>query len=540
MYEASRLKNNINIFDECKKLIVQHNDLSYKKVKLDVPSITYDMINNTKVKIKDSCALDIIRFYEDYTSQIIMIKELKTIIDSVSYTNEDLMIHIDRSHDSIVQIFSALTETRRHLEECHERIIANVASDVDTFIEYIKSNIGDSPDGDEIIDVVFKCMHQTNLAKKLNIDDLEPTFIDVGRRLIEVMYDKLHLSEDQLSTIRILVDELKRKILKVNLDSVHTSINRLQRFGIVPDDGDNIGIREAMKKLLGIDINHVGSLNPAIDNLSKTLKVAESKSGVSAGLIIALSPNEDNYFDMSGLYSSTTQVGSKGVNECMIKTFDLIKEGNKPTIKEAELLLINVDQQKTTRAFVLWTNDMIAFKVKAKPIDSFILRRLLRMSPSRTIEAYNSALETSIKEARSVDAISFNRVKYMSFNETTTEDSFLNSLQNRLVTAITKKVGNLQGSKLSDAVTDDKFIDMILDIIELAKSDLGIHSNLLSSHCKIIYASMANGIASKLKKYILTQSSLTSDSIKEIVNQTVVSNNNIYSRTIASYYLHMA
>ncbi len=140
---------------------------------------------------------------------------------------------------------------------------------------------------------------------------------------------------------------------------------------------------------------------------------------------------------------------------------------------------------------------------------------------------------TSICEARSDDAFSFNRVKYMSFNNDITEEIFLDDLEARLVKAITK---HKKKRTLKDAADDDSFDDVILSVLDQVKMVMGINVLALPSHCHIIYASMANSILTRLRKELLT----SDDDLSIIIWRVVRTNDNIYSRVIASYYLHMA
>lgn len=538
MSHPTGLKENYKLIKECIALLEEHNKLSYKNESLVLTPIEFAMIKPKHGTQKDSVSLKIIQFYEAYTSQMIVVSKLKKIIEAIAYTNEDLSLHIDRSQDSIVQIFSSLTKNRTQLIKKHTTILHNLEKETEVLIQQITSALTETTNLNEVISTIFVCMEQNGLPDEIRT---ERPFILVGSKLIE----SFHKSKKLLITHTDLIEELNGRLKKVvlNVSDVNRpeqTLNRLQQFGIVPDEGDNTNLKALIHDLFGLNINYMESIENSIDPLSKTLKLIEADTGISTGLIIILSPNHDTYFNMESLSTITASFGSSGINDDMISKLDLIKHASEPTVKTSELLTINVDPAYTKMAYVLWTNNFKTFKYKRSPIRHQIIQKILVKSPSSTIEAYNSAFESRISSARSDDAISFNRVRYMSFNESVTEESFLDHFQTKLATTVMNLIGKLTGEKLRNAVIDESFYKELLDVADALKSDIGIHPHLLPAHCHIIYASMASRIVSKLTKDLLKQSAILKPSLVEIVGMIVKTNDNIYSRTIAAYYLHIA
>ncbi len=536
MFDSSKLSANNNLIDECIKLIKDHNKLSYKKVNLELSSIRYDNIKSKNVTTKDAITKEIINFYNQYMYQMITMIKLKSIIDSISYTTEDLSLHIDRSSDSIVQIFSSLTENRLKLVDYHDQIINNISNETNVFADHIKDLLTEETDFDEIIKTIFLCMNQkdTNGSNR--------PFIQVGRKLLETIYKSDLLNNSHSNLILKLNDNLKQMILNANDDisSFSQTTNHLQTFGIVPDEGVNVGLKEIIDRLFGLDIKPFTDDANIPEALSKILKLIAADTGLSTGLIIIISKNVDNYFDMSNLKTIKTPIGSSGVSEKMIKLFDLIKQGREATVKSSELITININD-KTHMAYVLWTNDMKLFKAKKNPILQPTINKLIRKMPSKTIEAYNKIFESIITNSRKDDAFSFNKVKYMSFNETVTEESFLEKLESRLVSNILDKINKYKDdNKLMQLIATDAFTAELLSIIDSSKIDLGVHPQLLSAHSHIIYASIANSVVMKIKKDLLSNEKLNKTIVSEIVQQSVKTNDNIYSRVIACYYLSSA
>lgn len=541
MFDSLKLTTNNKLIAECSKLIEEHNKLSYKKVSLASPSISFDYIKPKYFKQKSSMSSDIIQFFEMFVAQMVVTSELKTIIESIAYTNEDLSIHIDRSPDSISQIFSSLTETRIKLTNTHGQIIQNIDECVKAFDSYFASQLNPDIDISEVIEVIYICMTQHGLAERINSKSRDRPFIYVGAKLIETLYKTNLLSQNHIQSISEYNDKLKQTVLgadsKIQSNAI---INRLQTFGLVPDEGPNQSLHDVINTLFGLNMKLFPSIKDAMDPLSKTLKLVTADTGVATGLIIILSPNEDTYFDMTNLYSVSRANGDSGIDEHMVNTFDLIRHGNSASIKQSEMITIGIDLDKTKMAYILWSNDLKTFKMKNNPIGGAIIRKILRNTPSATIESYNNTIEELIVNNRVEDAISFNRVKYMSFSDAVTEESFLSKFQTKLVSAVMNSIGKLEGWKMRDAIVHDLFTDDMLDAIDAAKVDLGIHPQLFSAHCNIIYASMANKIVNSLKKELLQQTKLNKVMVGEIVKLVVETNDNIYSRVIASYYLHMA
>ena len=536
MFELSNLKKNKKLIDDCAKLIEKHNQLSYQTVHFIAPSVNFDSIKPKRTSVNDHVSLEIIKFYEIYVSQMLTTTKLESIIDSINYTNEDLSIHIDRSTDSILQIFSSLAEIRYKLIDANQNINNNITLDVSLFVDHVKTLITDKSAIDEILSVIYICMKQDGLSDSKDFTDRY--FIYVGTKLIKMMHGKGIFTEKDIRHINDLNDDLKRVVLSAN-DNIKdvVKINSLQTFGLVPDEGPNVDLPNAMKRLLGISIEVNGSIKKALEPISKSLKL--SNSNVSTGLIVILSPNVDSFFDMTNLDLVSQSNQSSGVNEKMIRSFELLQTGSKSNCSVSEVITIGISEN-TDRAFVLWSNDSMSFKVRSKPIDKSLIQKICRCSPSTLIQSYNSLIESVIADNRKSDAVSFNRVKYMSFNESTTEESFLAKFKSNLSSSIINMVGAMKGSKLHSALIDSKFTKSMLDAMDSSKVDLGIHHQMLSSHCHIIYASMANMILHKIKKQILSRESIDKASLKDIVDSIVDSNDNIYSRVIASYYLHIA
>jgi len=538
MFDTTNFDLNNTLIDECKKLIDEHNKLSYVPVSLQMETVLYTYIS--KSIPKDQLANELISFYEIFTYQMVVAYNLKQIIDSINYTHEDLILHIERSDDTILQLMTSLTGIRLKMMDYHTNILNNISKQTDIFIAYIASESVQNMSA--FIDVVFICMLQNNIDQYIKIEPNSKYFIGIGAKIIEKLYYQINKSNLSAYT-HSKINDLKQSILstKTQLYTPFDSINKLQTFNLFPNDGNNMTIKEAMSKLFGLSID-IDDLSNGIQIIETSLKQVSLNQKKKIGIVIITNTNNDTYFDMSSLSTMKQSFQAVGINSEIITKSNLIKSGEKASIKKSELIPINVTTD-TDIAYVLWTNNMKQFKIRLDSIDNSIIAKLLRRTPSAIIESYNSILMDTINKLKKYDdAIAFKRVQNMSFNNSVTEESFLQTLKKELEIFIQKEITDRK-DKFNEWIIGQGFVETLLDIIDSYKDNLGIHRHMMSAHCQIIYNSMANKIIGKLKRKLLTMnniSEITKLEIQELVNGAIDGNNNIFTRTIASYYLHIA
>ncbi len=536
MFDNTSFELNDTILGECRKLISEHNKLSYVDISLDVSSISYSFIS--KSIPRDPLLMELVSFYEIFTFQRISAYSLKNAIDLMDYTHEDLAMHVERSEDSIIQLMSSITGIRARLLEYYDNINANIINQTNTFIDYIShTNIDDIS---QFIDIIFVCMRQEGIETNVNIEPGSHYFVNPGSRLIEVIYPQI-FKANLTSYVHSKLNELKQFIL-ITRPSLHGSfeaINKLQTFNLLPDDGANVDIKTAISILLNIDVD--------ISDLSQDMQIAESvckqisiDKETSIGLFIITSINNDVYFDMSSLGELQQLSDTAGVSKNLIDKTNLLKHGPVSKIKKSNMLTINITPE-TEEAYILWTNDMKQFKIKSKSINNALIKKIIRRSPSSIIESYNRIITESInKQKRYDDAIAFKRVQYMTFNNSITEEVFIKSINATILEVITNEIKSHKDN-LHDWLLTDEFYELMLDSLNSLKSSIGIHPSMLSAHCHIIYNSMASKIVNKIKRKMLELHDIPDpEKIKQFIDDASNGNDNIYTRTIASYYLHIA
>ncbi len=535
MFDTTHFDLNETLFEESRKLIAEHNGISYTDVSLEMPSVVYTYIS--KKVPTDASSTELISFYELFTHQRITAYNIKRIIDSIDYSHEDLTLNIDRSDSGILQLMTSLTGIRLRLIDFHESIMANIDRQVDSFADYINTTTVSNLS--VFIDAVFTCMTQDGLDKHVDIEPNSRYFLPVGARLIELLYAQIQAS-NLMDVVHAKTDMVKQSVLSVKQD-MHAQfdvVNRLQTFNLYPGDGQNVDLKTALSMLFGIDVE--------VRNLSEDRQVVETAlaqlsldKNKQVGLLVITSINDDTFFDMSTLASMPPINDAQGITTDLIGRTHLIKSGAKAVVKKSELLSIHTTAA-TEEAFVLWSNDMKMFKLRQAPISNGIIQKLLRRAPSPIIESYNDTLMRILNATKTHDdAIAFKRVQYMAFNETTTEDSFIEGLKARIEAFVGTKT-KLSEDKFKEWVITDAFDEELLSGIDSAKSELGIDRTLMSPHCHIIYNSMAARILNRLKRRLLAADDITKSAVSGMIAESVAGNDNIYTRTIASHYLHIA
>ncbi len=528
MFNTANFELNNTFINECLKLIKEHNEISYTPASLLMETVSFSYIS--KSVPKDKASIDLISFFEIYLYQSVVAYNLSNLIDSIDYKHEDLVANIDRSDAGIVKLMTSLTGIRLKLMDLHTKILANISKQGDEFVRYIDRE--PMQDIKAFVDVVFVCMGQEGLENHVKLEKNSRYFIPIGAKIVEKLYPQIknsNLSE----YVHVKINHLKEVILatKVQLNVPFDSINKLQTFNLFPHEGDSIDIKTAMLKLFGIEVD-IPDVLSGLQTIEASLKQLSIDKNKETGLLVMTNINNDTYFDITPLSSIVQSQQVEGINPEMISKTNLLRYGGKATVKKSEMLAINTTND-TQQAYILWTNDMKHFKYRHAPITNALVQKLLRRTPSQIIESYNSMLTELINGAKKYDdAIAFKRVQYMAFTESITEESFLKTLQDDLDAFIQKNISD------DKWLLSQAFMEAMLDIIDSHKNKLGIKRALLSAHCHIIYNSMAIRIVNRIRRKLLVAHS--KQDISTAVIEATSGNDNIYTRTIASYYLHIA
>lgn len=554
----SCINANNSIIKECVELVTQYNQLNISgqfKPTLSIPIvITYSSIHPKHIPHpKTDVAKEIITFFEWYSTQMYFVDTLKEILVS-SLDNDDTLLLTGNERGKVDTI-------RTRLLANHQILIDNLSSAVDTMVAKVFTN-NSTLVNHEVIETIYICMKQSRLASVVSIREAARPFVYVGFRLIEQLQTLQLLDVDRLTLIRRLNEDLKETLVGVRHEfDTEGTFNHLQTFGLVPAEGNNGTLQAVISKLLHFEIT--GDADFKV--VSSLLKKRSMDSGTPTGILIFVSPHPDLYFNMKSLTKVTKgrpPSMAEGINVNKIRKSDIIKMGERPTATTSYVQTINVDSNASL-AYILWTNNLTSFKWREEPVDAAMIKKILRLKPSQTIEQYNKLFESAIGSSRQHDGLIFNRVKYMSFTEAVTEESFLDLLIVRIVDSLLDQLGHVAMSALTDTIMTEIFLVKLIETFDNAKKELGVPREVaLSAHCHIIYASIAMKAALTIKKDLLflctqpvehlpfantpfattptSDTPITQPALTKLVKLVIQSNDNIYTRVIASHYLHIA
>jgi hypothetical protein len=482
-------------------LIKNHNQVSYKKLVVDYETVKF----KTNSIISD--------FMEQYLTLVNATTMIKNAYSMTNYSHDDIHMNVDRSIDYVIELFSTLSKVRDDMKKHISLIEFNMDRCIDSYNGIISADLKSLND-DDIIDFISKTYKQ---MKENNV------FIEYGSRLISIIIRWIIPQNKQnvLDHITDLNYQLKKEMNKLDgilTKKVHT--NRLQRFGLVPDEGTNESLSNVIKRLFGLSIDVNSENMVSIETFERIIKILQADTGVSTGIILIVSPNTNIYFNMTDLFKRKAPPAYQGITKDMINRYELIETySTSESVKKSQLIVLGKDIKV---GYVLWTNDMKKFKWKSNTIDHKYLDRIIRNSPSDIVQSINDKLEKLLEIDHADDIVEFNKVKNMAFNEKHTEEIFLETLATKIFD-ILKKHNNMEKTNTS-----------LFKVFESMKQELGAHRKL-NGHTQVIYASMAFDIINKLKAMLY--SGYTFKNLAEV--RVIVSpNDNIYSRVISSYYLH--
>lgn len=458
---------NTALIQKCKEEITKFNEYGYVTIKVSESDFKTSKKTNELSKI-----------FNSFMYQRLMVNNINEIINSFEFSIDDISVAIDRSPDSVLQIYSGMNERISLLKEYTGRILENLY-EIKNFM----------PELDEtFLDQLYEHMEYME-------------FIPISYEIIKKM--KIVNKEN----VKEKINDLKSKLFKVNQDQ--NRFNKLQTFNIIPDDGSQLKLKDALELLFNLKLN-----SDKLD-LKQLLKLITADTGVQTGLIINLSSNEDKYIDLSSLTSNKLP---NVVNASMIEAYNIIKTRTRSKKLKDEVMAINIDNDNAL-VFVMWTHDMEYFKIRKTPLLGSEIKKILRQAPSKLIESINNTFQEDIikKINNSGDLVNYKSTKYMAFKENLDEKTFLEKLKKNIKT-------NLKHNKNS--------LRAVLNACDSSKFELGI----LTPHAKLIYASMATKLAIAVEKHMIINKKINDEELHLII----FSNDNIYTRTMASYYLEQS
>ena len=510
------------IIEECITILNKQNNDSYKTIKVPkLESITFPEIS------KHLFDTQLIQFYKDFLPIIQFTHNIKYSIKDMVYANDDLSINIDRSPAFILDLEHKLHDYKLSLDKHYEQLISNNSNIIKSYCEHIHTN--DYHIDLNTITIIFKCM------------EYDFKFIPFGSTIFSQLFaDKLIASEYQLK-ISELSNALKIKYLAVinppNDNKMTMSQSQLlQTYNLTPST-PNLSLSQTFNQLFGL------TTNITIDNLESVLKSTSKTLTKHISFVIISKHNNDFYYDIDNLFDReklSKLTSSIGVSNDYIDIFKTLQSNLITKKVAAGIYKYNysdtTDQRSTSECYVLWTNDFIHFKLRSSPVPNNIINKIISNKSSEVIDLYNNCFEQKLLDIIKNDTlISYKQIKYLSFDIDDEEVTFIEKLC-KSVGKYIKSIGNIN----NESNMTDKLIKIIQTEFDNFKP---FHiSKSISMQPILIYNNIAIQIANRVKKDI-TQWYNNKEPVNQIdviIKAIIASNNNIYTKFIASYYLDMS
>lgn len=516
------INSSVSIANECIKLINEQNADSYKIIK--VPKLEIIKFNPSTNLLFTKQLLD---FYQSFMPLVKFAHDIYYAIQSMDYSSEELSIHINRSPKFILDLEHKLAKRTAQLQRYTNQLKTNIDLIIKEYCDHIHTNINDKiVINDTSIELIYQCM------------EYDFKFIPYGTAIMVELFNSNLISDKHKVTISNLSNALKHKYLDVSKDSNELSNNNnclLQTFNLVPTI-NNLTLAQVINHLFATTVRDV-----SINNIESILKSISKKISNEIAFIVIFKHNNDHYFDLTNLFDNNkiSQItNSNGVSIKYIDTFDTLKSRtisnkHKNSI-EGIITAYNYDKNdKNREIYILWTNDNQEFKLRDQPLSMRIADKILSNQSSDIIDAYNNQFEEKLTNMiKDHSVVSYKQVKYLSFDTDNEETIFINLLCDKVIKYITS-IKNI------DSVSDMSY--KILNIIqcEFNKFKPFHKKGSIPIHAHLVFTNIAIELSNKLEKDLINwaMSGQIIDNIESIVHRIIATNDNIYTRFIASYYM---
>lgn len=507
------------IIQECIDILNKQNEDSYRVIKIPkLQSITtFSKVTNNLFDTQ------LIQFYKDFLPIIQFIHNIKYAIKEMSYTNEDLSINIDRSPAFILELEHKLYDYKLAIDQYYEQLTTNNSNIIKSYCKYLHDHNNDYHIDLNSIALIFNCM------------EYDFKFIPYGSTIFTQLFvDKLVTHEHQMD-ISELSNALKIKYLSFVNPPNDNQINKkqsrlLQTYNLTPST-PNLSLSQVFNQLFGI------TTNVTIDKLESILKSTSKTLNKFISFIVISKHNNDFYYDIDNLFDReklSKLTSSIGVSNDYIDIFKTL-QSNLITKKVTDSIH-KYNYHNNSECYVLWTNDFINFKLRESQVPSKIINKIVTNQSSEVIDLYNSCFEQKLLDIIKNDTlISYKQIKYLSFDIDDEEVIFIEKLCKSIGKYI-KSIGNINN--------ESNMTDKLIKIIQVEFDNFKpFHiSKSISMQPILIYNNMAIQIANRVKKDI-TQWYNNKEPVNQIdviIKAIVASNDNIYTKFIASYYLDMS
>lgn len=502
-----------SLAQSCIDIVVQQNADSYKVA--PIPKLE---VLNFNPKTFSPYEAHLVKFYQKCMSIVKFSHNLKYTLRSMVYPHSEVTIHIDRSPAFILKLERKLAERTNQLNEYLSQLNQNIQHIKDNFCDQLNEIVVDT----KYLELIYHCMHY------------DFKFIPLGVSILNRLFANELISELYQNDLRRLSSEIKLKYLDESADKskLDQSIDcMLQTFNLFPTLY-NLTLPEIFTKVFGLNIQSV-----TIDNLERVLKSNSNSLPKPISFIVIAKHNNDFYYDLTNLFDQNklSKISSKaGISAEYIDVYQTLRSIIVKKKSSNEVTTYN--QQNDSDTYLLWTNDYIQFKVCEHPIPAIIVNKILANESSNIIDKYNNQFEQKMLDVIKNDSlVSYKQVKYLSFETDTEEVTFINQICNKLI----KRIKSIKNIATADDLSD-QFIKIFQSEFDGFKP---FHKNgSIPIHALLVYSNMAVRLSNRLEKELIVWafSGQSIDEIESIIRTIIASNDNIYSKFIASYYLSIS
>lgn len=514
------IESNNAIIEDCNKLINEHNEFGYLKIKTHIPQAT-------NVSFQKSNAF--IEYVHDFYTRIMNATSASDYFDNLSssmnYSMEDLIVKIDRSTSYIMETKSKMDRIRDRMIEFVIQIKHNNKLCCNEFIRFLHdehSNMSYTIEQDEL-EFVFKCANTDH------------RFITYGVSILcQLLEDKL-INESYKELISKRSNELKLSILTNNEKHEHRRL-MLQTFNLFPTV-NNLTIKQMIKTLFHIDIRSFTTFDDLQDVINR---ISTTSLKQVALIVIARSNANDIYFNMDTLFDRNIQqtiTSKSGVNQDYIDAFFNLKYDAvaKKIANDIHVISSANDMNNSDEIYLTWTNDYINFKVREIPVSKNIATKLVNNKSSQIVSLRNAKFEKNFLNAiNNTELVSYKQVKYLAFNMENEEVAFIDTLFKDIESYIIKRSSKEDLSKTLVASAITTVICLTYDAFKPfhMKGDVPIHA-------KLMYDNIAVRIGKRIREDIViwAYEKKPNSDLKSIIMSRIGGSDNIYTKFISSYYL---
>ncbi len=502
------------LIDQCIRLFAEQNADSYKAIK--APKLESIKFNP---KTSDLFSGKLLQYYRTLMPIVKFVHDCKHALSSMVYPRDEVMIHVDRSPNFVLDLEQRLSERTAQLTDYCEQLDLNVKEINLSQRRHLHATRVESTVDLKHVQLLYQCME----------DDFK--FIPFGVSILDQLFQDELIGQSDQQEITRLSNALKLKYLSdpSKKDTMSPAKEHLlQSFNLIPST-PNLTLQQVFAQIFTVDIEKVTE-----SNLESVLRNVSKKRGQPISLIIISRHNNDFYYDLRNLFdhSKLSQIGPKsGVTKEYIDTFNVLR-----STWIAKQLPAGVKQYNTSpdsQTFVLWTNNWVQFKAREQPVDPSIVGRLLDQRSSDIVDLYNKQFEDKLLNIIQNDTLlSYKQTKYLSFNIDNEETVFIDQLCRHLIKSI-KKISSME--RLAG-----QFVKVCQTEFDQFKPfHMGPQASV---HALLVYNNTVVRICAKLEKEILAwhANSRLVDQLDGIVRSVVASNDNLYTRFVSSYYLSIS